>query len=195
MDNIVNEAAPKYNFMSPEEYLAMERASEEKHEYYDGYIQAMSGAGINHNYIDRNIISLIHAFLKDKECRILPSHMRVSTPAHDYYMYPDASIVCGEPETEDDKFDTILNPSVIFEMLSPSTQHIDKGRKFFFYQQIPSLKEYVMIDSKKRLIQVGRKKQNDLWQIENITENNTHLFIETIGLSISLDEIYFQTGL
>ena len=121
--------------------------------------------------------------------------MRVTTPSGDYYMYPDAQIVCGEPELEDDKFDTLTNPSVIIEILSPSTQHIDKGRKFFFYRQIPSLKEYIMIDSQKRFIQIARKRQDTLWEMEDVNENATHLYIETIQFNLLLDEIYRNTGL
>lgn len=195
MDNEVKEPAPKYNFISPKEYLAMERVSEEKHEYFDGYVQAMSGARLKHNDIISNVVGEIHGFLKGKECRILPSDMRVTTPSNEYYMYPDAQIVCGEPVLEDDKFDTLTNPSVIIEVLSASTQHIDKGRKFFFYQQIPSLKEYIMIDSKKRFIQVARKRQGTLWQFEDINETSSHLYIETIQFNLSLDEIYYNTDL
>ena len=80
--------------------------------------------------------------------------MRVCTPTQDAYMYPDALIVCGEPQLEDDKFDTLINLSVIFEILSPSTRSIDKGRKFFFYKEISSLQEYIMIDSLNRFIQL-----------------------------------------
>jgi Uma2 family endonuclease len=96
MENEVKEPAPKYNFISPEEYLEMERASDEKHEYCEGIVKAMSGASLKHNYIAANLYIEIGAFLKDKECKILPSDMRVSTPSRDTYVYPDASIVCGE---------------------------------------------------------------------------------------------------
>lgn len=195
MENKVKEAAPKYNFISPEEYLAMERASEEKHEYYYGYVQAMSGARLKHNQIASNLYSDIGSFLKNKSCQILPSDMRVSTPSHETYMYPDAQIVCGEPQMEDDSFDTLTNPSVIIEILSPSTQHIDKGRKFFFYRQIPSLKEYIMIDSKKRFIQTAIRQQDDLWKFEDLNETATELTIQTIQLSISMNDIYRNTGL
>ncbi len=160
MENEVKEAAPKYNYITPAQYLEMERAAEYKNEYYDGHVYAMSGASLKHNIINRNLVSSLSNFLREKDCQVLPSHMRVSTPSSDSYMYPDALIICGKPELEDDKFDTLKNPSVIFEILSPSTTTIDKGRKFFFYQQIPSLKEYIMIDSLKRFIQLGRKQDD-----------------------------------
>ena len=195
MENEVKEPAPKYNYISPEQYLEMERADERRNEYYDGYVQAMSGASMAHNRIDMNLLTELGNFLKGKKCKALPSHMRVSTPAHDTYMYPDALIVCDEPQLEDDKFDTLLNPSVIFEILSPSTQQIDKGRKFFFYQQIPSLKEYIMIDSKKRFIYIARKQNNDSWKLETLPEAASILHIQTIDFQLSLDELYYDTGL
>jgi Uma2 family endonuclease len=195
MENEVKEPAPKYNYISPQEYLVIERAAEYKNEYYYGQILAMSGASLNHNRIDGNLISNIGIFLKGKNCRVLPSNMRVSTPSYNSYMYPGASIVCGEPQLEDDQFDTLLNPSVIFEILSPSTRSIDKGRKFFFYQQIPALKEYIMIDSLKRFIQAARKQADESWKFETIDEAHTVLHIQTINFQLALSEIYYDTGL
>ena len=195
MENEVKEPAPKYNFISPEQYLLIERDADYKNEYYHGQVLAMSGASLNHNRIDGNLIASIGNFLNDKTCRVLPSNMRVSTPSYDSYMYPDASIVCGEPELQDDHFDTLLNPSVIFEILSPSTRSIDKGRKFFFYQQIPSLKEYIMIDSLKRFIQVARKQADESWKFENIDESHSAIHIQTINFQLPLSEIYYDTGL
>ena len=138
MENEVKEPAPKYNYISPEAYLAAERASESRSEYYEGHIIAMAGASLKHNKIAMNLYREVGSFLKGSICNILPSDMRVSTPSHDSFMYPDAVIVCGEPQLEDDKFDTLLNPSAIFDILSPSTSNMDKGRKFFFYREIPS---------------------------------------------------------
>jgi Uma2 family endonuclease len=193
MENEVKEAAPKYNYISPGQYLEMERSAEYKSEYYDGYVQAMSGASLKHNIIASNLSSKIGHFLEEKNCRMLQSEMRVSTPTYDSYMYPDALIVCGKPELEDDKFDTLKNPSVIFEIISPSTATIDKGRKFFFYQQILSLKEYIMIDSLKKFIQLGRKQEDGLWSFEQIADPTGILNIRTIQFDLPLSEIYFAT--
>jgi len=195
MENEVKEPAPKYNYISPQEYLEMERAAENRNEYYYGQVLAMSGASLKHNMIDANLMANIVNYLKGKNCRILPSHMRVSTPSHDSYMYPDASIFCGEPQLEDDKFDTLLNPSVIFEILSPSTSSIDKGRKFFFYRQIPSLKEYIMIHSTKRFIQIARKQEDEPWKFEDLNESDAYLNIQTINYQFPISDIYEGTGL
>jgi len=195
MENEVKEPAPKYNYVSPDEYLAMERAAEMKHEYYDGYVEAMSGASLAHNDIAMNIYSRIGSFLEGKECRLLPSEMRVSTPGRDTYLYPDASIVCGKPELEDDKFDSLLNPSVIFEILSRSTQKNDTGYKLLYYKNIPTLKEYIMIDSQKRFVQVVRRQADGAWRFEDIVAADAKVTLETIQLTISLDDLYRNTGL
>lgn len=195
MENEIKEPAPKYNYISPEEYLGLERASESRHEYFEGQIFAISGASLPHNRIDVNIIVAIGSFLENKNCSVLPSHMRVSTPSRDSYMYPDALIVCGEPELEDDKFDTLKNPAVIIEILSPSTQGYDKNKKFFFYRQIPSLLEYIMIDSQKKFIRVGRKQPDGSWKFEDIDSTKSHLTIQTIQFDLPLAKIYHNTGI
>ena len=140
-----------------------------------------------------NLYREVGFFLKGNRCNMLPSDMRVSTPLHDSYMYPDAVIVCGEPQLEDDKFDTLLNPSVIFEILSPSTGSMDKGRKFFFYREIPSLKEYIMIDALKLSVIVSRRQSGNAWAFENIDEGS--FTIQTIGFTLTLQEIYDGTNI
>lgn len=162
---------------------------------YDGVVYAMSGESLRHNRIERNVISEITNFLKNSECEILPGNMRVTTPSHDSYMYPDASIVCGEPILEDNKFDTLINPVVINEILSLSTRGIDKKRKFLFYREISSLKEYIMIDSLKRSFIVVRRQPDDSWKFQDFNEKDLELFIETIGYKLALSSIYKDTGL
>lgn len=195
MEKEVKEAAPKYNFISPDEYLEMERASDEKHEYYDGYVVAMSGASLVHNHIAMNLYGEISGFLKGKNCQILPSEMRVSTPNRDTYIYPDALIFCDKPELEDDKFDTLLNPTVVFEIWSPSTSKNDMGYKLLYYQNIQSIHEYIMIDSKKRYVQDVQKQPDGAWRIMNITDPSGELEIQSISFTISFDDIYRNTGL
>lgn len=119
-----NEAAPKYYpQMSPTAFLEWERAQEYKHEYAGGQIFAMAGASINHNHILTNLIIAIGSFLKDKSCNIFPSDLRIAVKSKNSYFYPDATIICGDPEFDEDHIrDTVKNPSVIFEILSPSTE-------------------------------------------------------------------------
>ncbi len=192
MENEVKEPALKYNYISPETYLAAERTAQSRSEYYNGHIIAMAGAGLKHNRIAMNLYREVGYFLKGRHCGMLPADMRVSTPSQDAYMYPDAVIVCGEPQLEDDKFDTLLNPSVIFEILSPSTGSMDKGRKFFFYREIASLKEYIMIDTLRKLVIVSRRQPDHSWVFENIAEEGA-LTIQTIHFTLTLQEIYDGT--
>lgn len=195
MENTVQEPAPKYNFISPKEYLEMERASDEKHEYFDGHIYNMSGASLRHAKISINMIIEIGSFLKNTECQVLTGNMRVTSPSRDSYMYPDLLIYCGKEELEDDQFDTLLNPSVIFEILSPSTRNIDKGRKMMYYKEIPSLKEYFLVDTESQLIHTARKQPSGDWRLERISGETSVLLIETIQFNLPLREIYKGTGI
>lgn len=195
MKNILKEPALRYNYITPEEYLETERSSEEKNEYYDGHIVTLSGASLTHNRISSNLSLAIGNFLKGKSCEIFTADMRVSTPLRDAYMYPDAVIVCEKPKLEDDKFDTLINPTVIIEILSPSTQGYDGGYKLMFYQQIPSLKEYVMIDSQKYYIQVVRKQPDGAWRFETLDDTADHVELQSIRLQLELSDIYENTDL
>lgn len=186
---------PFNKLVSPEEYLVRERASRDKNEYFEGRITALAGASLAHNNIMANLVGEIRSFLKDKPCRILPSEIRISVPSRKSYMYPDAVIVCGDPELEDDHFDTLKNPMVIFEVLSPSTRSHDRSKKFFYYQQIPSFREYVLVDSTERFVEVSRKGKDDsfdnTWQLFDATADPYgHVFISSIHYPLSMEEIY-----
>ena len=191
MENEVKDPALKYNYTTAEEYLEIERASLlEKHELHEGTIVTMTGASLKHNQIVRNIIVSIGSYLKGKSCSVFPSDLRTKILTQDSFTYPDVSIVCGEPELLDEHFDTLLNPSVIIEVLSPSTEEHDKGFKFFHYMQIPSLKEYIIISSTEIYIHISRKQEDSSWKFEKTTDINTSLFISTIEYNIPLNDIY-----
>ncbi len=130
---------------TPAEYLAWERAAPDKHEFLGGEIFAMAGASFAHNKIVGNIVGELRDALRDRPCDVTPSDLRVKIPAVGLYTYPDAVVVCGEPQFEDDKLDTLLNPTVIVEVLSDSTEAYDRGKKFRYYRTIPSLRDYVLV--------------------------------------------------
>jgi Uma2 family endonuclease len=184
--------APAIKYLTPQEYLEMERESPTKHMYLDGEIVAMSGASLAHNDIVGNLIGAINPFLKGKQCKIRPSDLRISVPSANSYTYPDATIICGKPEMEDDKFDTATNPAVIFEILSGSTKEYDRGNKFLYYQRIPSMKEYILIDSFKKYAAVYTRQSTELWKIETFEEPNSILSIKTIDYKLSFDDLYFE---
>lgn len=183
-------AIPAIKYTSPHEYLALERTSKEKHEYFEGKVLAMTGASLAHNDIVANLIREIGLLLKDRPCRILPSDLRVSVPSGESYMYPDAVIVCGQPEMEDDKFDTLKNPVVIFEILSPSTEDHDRGKKFFFYRQIPSFSEYILVDTTRRFVELSRRQDDGSWVFGVVSDPEGYVPIAAIQGKISMDEIY-----
>lgn len=177
-------------YISPREYLTIERGSEEKHEYYEGEVVTMNGASLAHNDIVANLIGELVYYLKSSPCRPLPSSMRVCNPSAETYMYPDVVIVCGKPQLEDGNFDSLKNPSVIFEVLSPSTEKNDRGRKFYFYKQIPSLQEYILIDSNRQLIEIFRKQADASWHKESIIDPADFLNISTVNLRLPMKEVY-----
>ena len=129
---------------SPADYLALERASEFKHEFFDGEMFRMSGGTIEHSQIAGNVIRALGTALADGPCRVLTGDMRIKLPTG-LYTYPDTSVVCDQPEFEDGHKDVLLNPLLIVEVLSPSTEAYDRGKKFRHYQTCPSLREYVLI--------------------------------------------------
>lgn len=136
-------AIEENNFITELEYLDAERVSFEKHEYYKGEIFAMSGASIPHNKIFSNLFGTLYSKSKGKPCQPYGSDLRIHIPLNSLYTYPDLSIICGEPETTDENFDSVINPTVIFEILSKSTRNYDLGQKFELYRQITTLREYI----------------------------------------------------
>ena len=131
--------------MTPEEYLAFERKATTKNEYLNGQIIAMSGASRVHNLITGNIFNGLYTQLIEREYETYASDMRVKAPQTASYTYSDVVVVCDEPRFEDGVFDTLLNPIVLIEVLSPSTEAYDRGEKFAHYRQIDALQEYVLI--------------------------------------------------
>ena len=173
-----------------EEYLAFERASLEKHEYYGGEISDMAGVGFNHNKLQKNFITEVGSFLKGKPCDVFGSDLKIHIPLNTLYTYPDAQIICGEAKMLDNAFDTVLNPIVIIEILSKSTQSYDRGDKFMLYRSIKTLNEYILIDSLSVKAEHFTKKSNEQWVLEEFNSLYDHLFISSIGYSLQLSELY-----
>lgn len=177
-----------------EEYLELERAAEYKSEYYRGEIFAMSGARFNHNRITENLSGEVLVFLKGKSCQSLSRDMRVHIPENTLYTYPDLLIVCGKPILLDEHMDTLLNPSVIIEVLSPSTASYDQGKKFHFYRSMQSLVEYILIDSQEVGARVHRKGSDGVWFVSSEAyEIEGSIEIGHIGLTLKMVDIYDQT--
>lgn len=185
--------AQPQKYFTPQEYLELERAAEYKSEYYQGEIFAMAGASRNHNRITENLSIDIGFFLKGKSCRSYSSDFRTHIPANGLYTYPDLLVVCGKEEYVDGEFDTLLNPTIIIEVLSESTADYDQGGKFGLYRSIPTLEEYVVIDSRSIKSVVWRKERGT-WLLATETKDlESSIELATIGLTLPLRVIYDQT--
>ena len=190
--NIVKEPAVDYNKRryTIEEYLEMERASDVKHEFYQGEIFAMAGASDNHNYIFSNVFVKAGIQLLNKPCRPLGSDMRMHIPENTLYTYSDISIYCGNLTTTDKEKDTAIRPTIIIEILSESTRSYDLRAKFELYQNIPTLKEYILIDSESIDVRSYRIDADNRWVLEVYKTLQDIVLIPTVGVSLSMKDIY-----
>lgn len=181
---------------TPEEYLTIERGSAERHEYLDGEIYQMAGESLSHSRICVNIAREVSNGLLGKTCEALSSNMKVRTSTASLFSYPDLTIVCGEPQFHDRKRDVVVNPRVIFEVLSPSTERYDRGRKFQRYRLgNEALTDYVLIAQETASVEHYRKTENGLWVYEIYTEISDVLRFEELDLEVLLERIYDRVEL
>lgn len=192
METEVKEPSVSYQkrYMTEEEYLVMEEQSEEKHEWYQGEVFAMSGAKVPHNSISGNLYLAIGNHLKRKSCKPFTSDQGIYIEKNGLYTHPDISIVCGKTETRRNKNVYILNPSVIIEVLSPGTKNYDRGGKFELYRDIPSLQEYILIDSETIGVEIFTINEQGFWELKEYTNPDELLLIKTIDLGLPLSDIY-----
>ena len=177
-------------YISQEEYLAAERVSLEKHEYFKGEIFAMSGASKTHNEIAVNCIVELKNKLKGKKCRPYGSDFRVNIPKTTLFTYPDLSIFCDEPNLIDDELDTATNPTVIIEILSKSTRNYDQGQKFALYRAIDSLKEYILIDSEAVQVIQHTKNEDNTWLLTEFKSIEQSFAFKSVEVTLNLIDLY-----
>ena len=191
----VNEPAVAYGkqYFSIEEYLEMENAATEKHEYYQGEIFAMSGAKLEHNIVTRNLMISLGNILKGQPCQPFGSDLRIHIEKNTLFTYPDISIICGEPKSLNDDDMNFLNPSVIIEVASPSTRDYDRGEKFKLYRDIPALKEYILIDPLSISIEAFSINAQGNWELKEYNNIDQSLELSSIQVSVELKEIYDGT--
>lgn len=173
-----------------EEYLALERAAETKSEYLQGEIVAMSGASRPHNLLVTNLLASLHGQLRKKPCEVYPSHMRVQVPEADFFTYPDLAVVCTEPRLADEHFDTLLNPTVLVEVLSRSTADYDRGRKFAYYRHLESLAEYLLVAQAEVHVEHYTRQSDGSWRLEETDDPAAAIVLPSIGCVLSLAEVY-----
>jgi Uma2 family endonuclease len=178
---------PRY---APDEYLALERESQNKHEYSDGYIYAMAGESPEHSTICFNLYGLVHAQLRGKACRGFSPNMKVRTSPNGLYSYPDLSVVCGEPVFHDRARDVLVNPTVIVEVLSPSTEAKDRGEKFFRYQQIASLADYLLVSQREPRVERYARQSDQEWLYSVAVGLSAALHLASIDCRVALSDVY-----
>ena len=173
-----------------EEYLLMEGFANARHEYYGGDIFSMAGASANHNRIVFNLTLLLGTRMDGGSCEIFPEDQRVAVEANTLFTYPDLTIVCGAPSFYQDDKRNLTNPAVIFEVLSPSTQNYDRGDKFKLYQDLSSLKEYILVDSRSVSVEQYCKDAEGNWPRQTFAQQSDTIMVKTVGVSLLVKDIY-----
>jgi Uma2 family endonuclease len=174
---------------TPEEYLALERNAETKSEYIDGCIVAMAGGSKRHSRIAFDVAKSLDRQLADGPCEVHGSDLRVENAATGRYTYPDVSVLCGAASIDDDFEDTLQNPTLIVEVLSPSTEAYDRGDKFADYRRIPSLQEYVLVAQDHPSVE-HYLRQGEQWLLTAVTDLDAMVTLPTIGCTLPLSEVY-----
>jgi len=177
-------------FLTPEQYLEIERKAEYKSEYYDGEMFSMAGARATHNLIAANLIAQLHAQLRYGPCRTYTSDMRVHVKSTGLYTYPDVVVACQDPRFLDDEVDTLLNPTLIVEVLSPTTEAYDRGRKFGHYRSIESLAEYLMVSSERVGAELFTRQTDGAWLLTAASDLQDAVHLSATGCRLLLADLY-----
>lgn len=179
------------SYFSPEEYLAFERGTDARHEYLDGHVYAMAGESIEHSRICVNVAGELRSRLKGRPCEVLSPNMKVVTSPTGLFSYPDVVVVCGEPQFYDERRDILTNPTVVFEVLSPSTEAYDRGEKFLRYRtQIAALRAYVLVSQHRPLVEHYVRQPDGSWSYSSAGDLSEAIDLPSIDCHLPLSEIY-----
>jgi len=176
--------------LTPEQYLAIERSADIKSEYYEGQMFAMSGGSLPHSLIPAQLTAALVYALRGRGCRVVTSDLKVRVSAQGPYFYPDLTVYCGEPQLADDHKDILLNPRVLFEVLSPSSEAFDRGLKFEAYSGIESLQEYVPVSQSRPRMEVYTRQPEGKWLLSAYTGLEAECRFSSLDCSVRLAEIY-----
>ena len=182
-------------YVTPEEYLALEREAEYKNEYVNGEIRAMTGASRAHNLISVNVASELRAQLKGRPCEVYHTDMRVRIPSANVYTYPDVVVVCGEPKFEDSHVDTLLNPTLIVEVLSKSTSKYDRTTKSDYYRTLESLAEYLLVAQDEYAVEQYERQADGRWLLKDVRGLESVVELRSVGCALPLSEVYERVAL
>lgn len=184
-------AANVHPKITPEQYLEAERAAVGvKSEYYDGYVYAMSGASFTHGVITGNLVSALHRRIANRGCFAIPNDLRTRVAYRGLYTYPDVVVICGKPQFIDGQLDTLTNPTLLLEVLSPSTEAYDRGFKSSQYRKIDSLCEYALVSQKEPRVEIYQRRENQQWLISEAAGLDASFHLESVDCEISLGEVY-----
>jgi len=180
------------NRITPQEYLELERQAEIRSEYYDGEMFAMSGAMLEHITIVANITRELGTQFMDRPCGVYPVDLRTKVTATGLYTYPDIVVLCGEPEFEDEHMDTLINPQVIIEVLSQSTESYDRGKKFAHYRTIDTLREYFLVTQTEYRIERFSRQDDQNWLYSECTDRDGSIELTTVAARLFLSRVYHK---
>lgn len=176
--------------LTAEEYLAIERRAETKSEYLDGEMFPMTGGSFRHNVIVANLVGELYKQLEGRSLTVVPSDLRVRVSATGLYTYPDVAVVAGKPVLESREMDVLLNPLLIIEVLSPTTEAYDQGKKFQHYKAIDSLAEYVLVSQDTPRVEQRVRQKNGLWHVETTSGLSQKILVSSVGCELVLAKIY-----
>ncbi len=187
-DRFMSSVAP--NRFTESEFLALERGSDRKHEFVDGVIVAMAGARPAHNILAANVTASLVLLARGRACATMTSDQRVYVPTTRLYCYPDVIVACGERRYDDGDPPSLLNPTILVEVTSESTEDFDRGTKFLHYQAIAELREYVIVSHRERRIDLFRREGDGQWHLTTLTKHGSSVDLAALGGAISLSEVY-----
>ncbi|MFV2069010.1 MAG: Uma2 family endonuclease [Pirellulales bacterium] len=181
--------------LTPAQYLALERSAEIKGEHFDGQVFAMVEASREHNLIVGNLVGELREKLRGGPCEVYPSDMRVKVDATGLYTYPDVVVVCDQPRFEDEHRDTLLNPTLLIEVLSESTEKYDRGKKSGHYRQLAWLQEYVLVSQYEPHIEHYARQDEGHWLLSEALGQEASIALPAVGARLLLSEIYARVAL
>lgn len=182
-------------YVTPEEYLALERGCEYRNEYVNGEIRAMTGASREHNLITTNLVREFSLKLRGRPCEVYPSHMRVRIPSANVYTYPDVVVVCGEPKFEDGHLDTLLNPTLVVEVLSKSTSKYDRTTKSDYFRTLGSLAEYLLVAQDEYAVEQYTRRADGRWVLAEVRGLDSVVGLQSVGCALTLSDVYERVEL
>jgi Uma2 family endonuclease len=182
--------AKRIPVLTPEEYLRIERAAEYRSEYFAGEMFAMAGGSPRHCLLQANILGELRSALKGRPCTAYSCDLRIRVSASGLYTYPDASVICGDLQFADQRRDTVLNPTLLVEILSDSTEAYDRGKKFNHYRKLESLREYLLISQDDPVVERYLRNPDNTWTLTAVKGLDQSLLLPSIGVTLSLAEVF-----